>query len=309
MKSRSYAYGNALFDTIRGVTRSLQSQDTAAEETRANDLTAFNSDGFTVGSGTNVNQTSNTYISWAWNAGGSNTTNTSGTITSIVRANPTAGFSIVTWTGSGAAGTVGHGLGTTPAMIIIKNRTTSSTQWVTWHQSLSGATATDGAYIYLNSTAAASTTTVFYNGSQISSSVFGLRGNNSNVNASPDNYIAYCWAPIAGFSSFDSYTGNGSTDGPFIYTGFRPKYIMVKCSTATEGWYMWDTSRDTYNSTKLILQAHAATGELGTSVDTYAIDILSNGFKLKQANVGNQSGQTMIYAAFAEFPFKTTLAR
>jgi hypothetical protein len=303
-KSRSYAYGNGLFDTIRGVTRSLQSQDTAAEETRANDLTAFNSDGFTIGTGTNVNQTSNNYVAWSWNAGGANATNTSGTITSIVRANPTAGFSIVTYTGTGSNATVGHGLGVAPSMIVIKGRSVNS-NWPVWH------TVTSGNNLFLNSTDAASSTNYRFSGTP-NSTTFGISSFN-DVNTSAATYVAYCWAPIAGYSAFGSYTGNGSTDGPFIYTGFRPRWIMIKnaITSTTSSWSIVDTSRDTYNvTTKSIFPNKTNAEDNGTETGYENIDILSNGFKIRcDTQYVNNSGDTIIYAAFAENPFKNAIAR
>ncbi len=309
IKSRSAATNNKLTDSVRGVTKGLISNTTGAETTDIQGLTAFGTGGFTVGTDTVYNNLAATYVGWQWQAGqGTTSSNTSGSITSTVSVNASAGFSVVTWAGSGAAGTVGHGLGVTPAMIITKNRTTGSTDWVTWHQSLPSATALDAGYIYLESTAAASTTSVFYNGTQISSSVFGLRGNNSNVNASSNNYVAYCWAEIAGFSKFGSYIGNGSVDGPFIYTGFRPKFVLIKNSGATGGdWCIMDTSRSPYNvvTDNLFPNDSRAGGALG-----FYIDILSNGFKIRTTDTfSNASGQTVIYAAFAENPFKNALAR
>jgi len=312
IKSRSTADYHNLNDTVRGIvgtgSPTLITNTTDAEQTFTGyGVSAVNSNGFNlIGNGSYTNASGTTYVGWQWNAGGANATNTSGTITSIVRANPTAGFSIVTWTGSGSAGTVGHGLGTTPAMIVIKNRTTGSTQWVTWHQNLSGATATDGAYMYLNTTAAPSTTTVFYNGSQISSSVFGLRGNNSNVNASPDNYVAYCWAPVAAYSAFGTYAGNASADGTFVYLGFRPRFLLLRRTNTTGNWVLMDTTRATYNPNDTDLFADLAIAESNPA--TAPIDFLSNGFKLRSTGY-NGSGETWIFMAFAETPFKYSRSR
>ena len=313
VKIRSGAGQHVLTDSVRGVSKQVFSSLTNAETTEAGKgVTSFNSNGFTLGDelvvtgSTNVNAA--TYVGWQWQANqGSTVSNTSGSITSTVSVNATAGFSVVTWAGSGAAGTVGHGLGVTPAMIITKNRTSGSTEWVTWHKSLSGATDTDGAYIYLNLTGAASTTSIFYNGSQISSSVFGLRGNNINVNATSNNYVAYLWSEIAGFSKFGSYTGNGSADGPFVATNFKPKFILIKVSSTVNGWVIYDTMRDTYNYMGSQLYPHLSNAEAISS--SYAIDALSNGFKIRTTNgVVNDSGQTFIYACFASNPFKNSNA-
>jgi len=300
-KNRSNAQNNHLMDVNRGGGDILYSNLTNAEDVLGTSWANFTSTGFSIGAGSGINNSGNTFVAWQWKAGGTAVTNTSGSISAQVSANTTTGFSVITYTGNGTLNaTIGHGLGVAPSMVIIKNRV-GTNNWDIYHIS-------NGAQKYMDFTTAAvgSLSTIFP--TTPTSSVVYL-GTTGGQGTNGTNYLAYCWSEIAGFSKFGSYTGNGSTDGPFIYTGFRPKFVMVKCSTAVEGWYMWDTSRDTYNSTKLILQAHASTAELGTSVDTYAIDILSNGFKLKQANVGNQSGQTMIYMAFAENPFKNALAR
>ena len=308
MKCRSFARNHELLNSVTGGSSTLFSNLTNAEATDQR-ISSFNSNGFTYTSNSNSANTGDTFVGWQWQAGqGSSSSNTSGSITSTVSVNASAGFSVVTWAGSGAAGTVGHGLGVTPAMIITKNRTTGSTNWVTWHQSLPSATATDAGYIYLDSTGAASTTSVFYNGTQITSSSFGLRGNNSNVNASSNNYVAYCWTPIAGFSSFGSYTGNGSTDGPFVYTGFRPKFVMIKRTDSGNNWFILDSSRNTYNLSNAQLLPNSSAVE-STNTDCN-IDMLSNGFKLRTAlDASNGSGGTYIYMAFAENPFKNALAR
>ena len=311
--------GTGVFDSVRGTTgQSLDTSATTAEGTwvgsNASDygyVSAFNSNGFSVNDGAiattggYVNFSGRTYVAWQWKAGGTAVANAVGSIASSVSSNPTSGFSIVTYTGTGASGSVGHGLlvggvATAPSIIFIKART-SGTGWRVYQADL-GITK----YLVLNSSASFGTASMW---GTPTTTTFIIGGTGYEVNESGITYVAYCFAPVAGYSAFGSYTGNNAADGPFVYTGFRPKFVMVKCSTASEGWYMWDTSRDTYNSTKLILQAQASTQELGASVDTYAIDVLSNGFKLRQANVGNQSGQTMIYMAFAENPFKYANAR
>ena len=302
-KSRSNAVSHHIGDSVRGIDKTLFSNLTAAESTYTYDIHAFNSNGFTVGNDGSQNTSGYTYVGWQWKAGGAAVTNTSGTISSQVSANTTSGFSVVTYTGTGSNATVGHGLGVAPSMIIVKRRDAGSSGWSVYFITLAA-----GYVLSLQSTGAQANSATRFTTTLPTSTVFSI-GTDSDLNASAGTYVAYCWTPIAGYSAFGSYTGNGSSDGPFIYTGFRPRFVMVKCSTAAEGWYMWDTSRDTYNSTKLILQANASTAELGASVDTYAIDVLSNGFKLRQANVGNQSTQTMIYMAFAENPFKNALAR
>ena len=305
-----YNYSHLLYDAVRGVGKELRSNATDAEADRGTGTTSpfrsFDSDGFTVGqnySSNEVDPTAEAFVAWNWNAGGSNATNTSGTITSTVRANTTSGFSIVTYTGTGANATVGHGLGVAPSMIILKGRTNAD-QWFIWHN-----TFTSSQYIYFNTTAIVSGANP-WNSTLPTSTLFSL-GTDAGVNGNTTTYVAYCFAPVAGYSAFGSYTGNGSTDGTFVYTGFRPRYIMLKRSSSasvTYGWQLYDTARSPYNTTYLPgLWADASAAE---NANTYAIDILSNGFKLRDNNVNNNdSGSTYIYAAFAESPFKFSLAR
>jgi hypothetical protein len=236
---------------------------------------------------------------------GTNVSNTDGTITSTVSANTMAGFSVVTYTGTNTAATVGHGLGVAPSMIIVKQRNSAVENWLTYHSSLTNPTTS---YLYLNSTAAQATTASYWNGGP-TSSVFGI-GAYSGINASAGTYVAYVFAAVAGYSAFGSYTGNGSTDGPFVYLGFRPRFIMLKCSSNSTGstvWAMWDTSRSPYNASVNELYANLNSVE---SVDASGIDILSNGFKPKRnSEYANTSGWTYIYMAFAENPFKYSNAR
>jgi hypothetical protein len=300
-KTRSAISSNLLYDSIRGVNVYLSSNQTAAEATLANSLTAFNSNGFTVGSDSNINGSGVTNVGWQWQAGqGSTSSNTSGSITSTVSVNTTAGFSVVTYSGNSTTSTIGHGLGVTPSMFIVKRRN-STGNWYVYHQSL-GATKT----INLNLTDAAYTTANAWNNTAPTSSVISVSGVSAEINNTGGTYVAYCWAEIAGFSKFGSYTGNGSADGPFVYTGFRPKYIMFKNSSAVSDWHIEDTSRDTYNVANKYLLAQDAGAE-----GTYTCcDILSNGFKLRNSSSSfNPSSQTVIYMAFAENPFKNSNAR
>jgi len=306
IKGRSYADFHTWFDTVRGATLSLSSNLTTAEVTRTTALTAFTSTGFTVSSDTLVNFNANTLVAWQWQAGSSTVTNTSGSISSQVRANTTTGFSIVTYTGNTTNGaTVGHGLGVAPKMIIVKDRSTGVNDWQVYHSSL-GATQR----IYLNLTNAANTSALGWNNTAPTSTVFSL-GTSTNVNGA-NNYVAYCWAEIDGFSKFGSYTGNGSTDGVFVYLGFRPKYVLIKRSSAAgDNWNIMDSSRNTFNITNLELDANSNSIEqTGTSTTMAFMDFLSNGFKMRTTSAGgNASGSTYIYAAFAENPFKNALAR
>ena len=251
-----------------------------------------------------MNTSGNSYVAWNWKAGGTAVTNTSGTITSQVSANPTAGFSIVTYTGNGTSGaTVGHGLGVTPSMVILKQRDGTS-NWQVKHVSLNA-----NQNLNLNSTAAVDTAPGSGYISAISSTTLTLLNGGSaitNVNTNNGNYVAYCFAPIAGYSAFGSYTGNGSTDGTFVYTGFRPRYIMRKRTDTTAYWVVFDTARNTYN---VVGEDLYPNDSLAGSND-FTMDILSNGFKIRGSGANiNASGGTYIYAAFAEFPFKNSLAR
>jgi hypothetical protein len=302
-KSRSNAYNNVLCDSVRGVAKGIFSDLTNAEDTASptSYVQAFNSNGFSVNIGTNSNANGATYVGWQWQAGqGSTSSNTSGSITSTVSVNTTAGFSVVTYTGTGANATVGHGLGVAPSMMIIKQRNAAQS-WSVYHASL-GATKR----LYLNLTDAVETTTTAWNSTAPTSSVYSV-GTSAATNGNGNTYVAYCWAEIAGFSRFGSYTGNSSSDGVFVYTGFRPKFVMVKISSASNWWYMYDSSRSPYNTSKLILYANQPDAEATSS--TSDIDFLSNGFKLRGADSGVNGSGTYIYMAFAEFPTKNALAR
>jgi hypothetical protein len=315
-KSRTNNYFHNIFDAVRGAgsTKQLASNTTGAEGDGGyaglyGYLSSFNSNGFTATAGTGAgndkyiwwNDNSDNYVAWNWKAGGSTVTNNVGSISSQVSVNSTAGFSIVTYTGNGVASTVGHGLGVAPSMIIVKNRTTGTSDvWLVQHSSL-GATK----YIILNRTDAAGTASTAWNDTAPTSSVFSL-GSLADVNRSTNTYVAYCWAQVAGFSQFGSYTGNGSSDGPFIYTGFRPSFWMVKRTDTTGEWFIQDTTRNTSNLTNLYLYPNDSAAEQTNG----AIDLLSNGFKLRNSYAPqNASGGTYIYMAFAENPFKFSNAR
>ena len=303
-KARSAAISGLMYDSVRGATKYLQTNVTSAEGTGTDSLTAFNSNGFALGadtSTTGVNQNGTTYVGWQWQAGqGSSSSNTNGSITSTVSVNASAGFSVVTWTGTGANATVGHGLGVAPSLIIVKMRSSAGYNWVVYHASTGNTGVT-----YLNLTNAFYANVAYWNNTSPTSSVFSL-GTALECNGSASTYVAYCWTPIAGFSAFGSYTGNGSTDGVFVYTGFRPKFVMIK-STSTGGWVMLDTSRDTYNIVGNYLYANSSAAEATAS---NVLDINSNGFKIRNTWTDiNGSGTSYVYAAFAETPFKNSLAR
>jgi hypothetical protein len=306
-KTRSISSGTSVVDSVRGLTLLLGTATTSAEVTQSAGVgfTAFNSNGFSLGTDATIGSTNfngATYVGWQWQAGqGSTSSNTSGSITSTVSANTTAGFSIVKFNSTSASGTstIGHGLGATPAMLIMKDRT-SAYGWDVWTQGLGAITNS----LILSSTAAVSTTRQPFGSTSPTSSVFTF--NNAFYAASNDNIVVYAWAEIAGFSKFGSYTGNGSTDGPFVYLGFRPKYVVIKRTDGAGAWYVLDSVRNTYNVMNLYneIQDPAAEG-------TFTFwDFLSNGFKLRQsASAINGSGQSFIYMAFAENPFKNANAR
>jgi hypothetical protein len=300
-KARAEVANHRLVDSVRGVDKVLYSSSTAAEATTDGVVDSFNSNGFT-GGGSDVVSSAQTAVAWQWQAGqGSTSSNTSGTITSTVSVNATAGFSVVTYTGIGSSPkTVGHGLGVAPKMIILKSRG-AAVNWYVWHTSLGATQAIEG----LNTTAAASTQATF-NSTLPTSSVISLGNNDSNNSGS--TYVLYVWAEIAGFSKFGSYTGNGSTDGPFVYTGFRPKFILAKrTDTAGFDWIMTDSSRSPSNVVDKRLFGNTNDAE---SSATTPYDYLSNGFKLRNTNANeNASGGTYIYMAFAENPFKNANAR
>lgn len=306
IKNRSGANDHILTDSVRGVTKTLISNSTSAELTIAGGLTAFNSGGFQIGyDGTAiVNATSNNYVGWQWNAGGTTVTNGTGTISSQVRANTTAGFSVVTYTGTGANATVGHGLGVAPSLIIGKGRGTqvATSNWATYHVSLGNTQR-----VWLDLTANATTNSTYWNNTSPTTTTFSL-GSEGTINGLLATYVAYCWAPVAGYSAFGSYTGNGSSDGPFIYTGFRPRFVLIKASSASGSWFINDTSREPYNLMSVSLRAETADPE--ATGGALAMDALSNGFKMRDAGGGsNGSGVTYIYAAFAENPLKFSNAR
>jgi len=295
IKSRTEGYGHSLFDAVRGVTKAIASEGTGAEYTFATGLTAFGSDGFTLGSGTVVNNNSQNHASWNWKAGGSASSNTDGSITSTVSANTTAGFSIVSYTGTGSSATVGHGLGVAPKFMIIKNRS-DATNWNVY------TTVIDGSmdYLYLNLTDAKGNSSA----SLPTSTLLNLTASN-DVNGSSDNMIAYCFAEKQGYSKFGSYTGNGNADGTFVYTGFKPAFVLLKNANGTYNWNIQDNKRDPYNP----VQGHLAPNNSAAEADSssYYVDFLSNGFKIRNnLAVWNGSGNTLIYMAFAESPFVTS---
>jgi len=299
-KNRTDSNGHTLADAIRGANKTLSSDGNGAEVTDKNDghLDAFTSDGFTVGAGSSsdarVNDGSHTYVAWNWLASNTTASNSNGSITSTVSANTTAGFSIVSFTGTGANATVGHGLNKALDMIIVKNRTTAG-NWPVFHKTQGGTKVQ-----WLNLTNATATESGWWNNTDPTSSVFSI-GTQNDLNKSSDNIIAYCFAEKKGYSKFGSYTGNGNADGTFVYTGFKPAWVMTKRTDSTNNWDMFDNKRDGYNSDNNALFANNS----NTENTTDRIDLLSNGFKLRINANPNNSG-SHIYMAFAESPFVTS---
>ena len=301
IKVRSRADPHILTDAVRGTSSQLSSDTTGAQQTFSNMITSFNSDGFSLGANVDVNRNSETFASWNWKAGGGQgSSNTDGSInTTYTSVSTTAGFSISKYVGNDTSGaTVGHGLGVVPKMIIVKRLSGSAQNWVVYHASLGNTKR-----LSLNLTEDVSTDSAVWNNTTPTSTVFTI-GNSSKVNGGggSDSYIAYCFAEKTGYSKFGSYIGNNNEDGAFVYTGFKPAFVMVKITdTQTDNWAMYDNKRNTFNTTtsqRLRANTNAAEGASGSEVD-----LLSNGFKVHGSDGEiNGSGATYIYMAFAEAP-------
>ena len=303
LKSRSFAQNHENYDSVRGATKRLYNNLTNAEDTNSTGLTGFNSDGFTLGSSNAINKSGETFASWNWKAGTSFSNDASstgvGTIDSTGSVNTDAGFSIISYTGTGSTGTVAHGLGATPGMIIIKERN-NATSWIVYHHKNTSAPATD--YLLLNSTQATDDYADYFNDTEPTSSVFTI-DTAGDINGSSDTYIAYCFAEKQGYSKFGSYEGNGNNDGTFVYTGFKPAWVMTKSIDSTSNWEIKDNKRSTFNTVDDYIKANANAAE-DTGVSSHAMDFLSNGFKHRGNNDEvNGSGEAYIYMAFAESPF------
>jgi len=305
IKSRSNVQNHRLYDSVRGANNWIGSNSTNAEASDASGyygLQSFDTNGWTMEYNNETSSSSQTYVGWSWRGSDSApVANTDGDIASTVSANTTSGFSVVTYTGTGAVATVGHGLGVAPSMVIVKNRDAVS-DWRVWHSGLSGS----NYYVSLNLTNAEATSTGLFG--THTSSIISLQSG-STVNGSGNGMVAYCFAEVEGFSKFGSYTGNGSTDGPFVYTGFRPAFVLIKASSFSGSyWCIYDTARETYNVIDSLLFPNANIAE--STDPLYNLDILSNGFKVRANNNShNTSGATYIYMAFASNPFKNSLAR
>ena len=295
IKNRGVAESHVLFDSVRGVQKAMNSNTSSAEATSSNYLTAFGTDGFTVGASGLVNDNSNTYASWNWKAGTtSGITQGGASITpSSYSFNATAGFSIIKWTGTNANATIPHGLGVAPKMIIIR-RIDSTSDWAIYHHKIGNTKR-----MVLNSTAAESGASAnWFNNTSPTANVFSV-GTDGGSNGSTDNYIAYCFVEKKGYSKFGSYTGNGNADGAFVYTGFKPKLVIVKEYGSTGNWIMKNDYYDNQNDHYLL----ANSSDAETSGSVVAFDLLSNGFKLRgTAGDSNGNGASILYMAFAENP-------
>ena len=301
IKGRDNNTNFVLVDAVRGATKVLESDSDAAEYTDAQSVKSFDTNGFTLGTSNDVNNSAandNQYVAWNWKAGGSSSSNTAGSITSTVSANPSTGFSIVTYTGNGTSGaTVGHGLGVKPSLLIVRRRPTTS-NWTVYHSSV-GATGR----LILDLNYATQSSAGWWNNTEPTSTVFSI-GNDGGTNSTTNNtYVAYCFAEVEGYSKAGSYTGNGSNDGPFVYCGFRPAFVIYKRTDSAGSWHIYDSARATYNPAEGIFSAEDPGQE--TFNVSLAFDILSNGFKLRGFNTGsiNASGSTNVFMAFAENPF------
>jgi hypothetical protein len=308
-KQRSGGGGNhALFDVVRGVTKMLPSDLGNVEETQSG-LTAFNSDGFSLGAWSGSNNNTETFVAWNWKAGGSGSSNTDGSVTTSVSANADAGFSIISYTGSGSGTiTIGHGLSKAPEMWTVKARDdVGDNQWFVCHKGFASDYYTD--FIHFDTTGAVQDSGARWGDTAPTSSIITI--GSASTNESGD-YICYAWHSVDGYSKVGSYTGNNNADGTFVYTGFRPAWIMVKASS-TGGthydWAIYDIARSTYNAVANVLEANQSQAEVTGTGRGLPIDIVSNGFKFRSSYAESNAAQTYIYIAFAETPFKYSNAR
>ena len=300
LKSRTQTYDHNLLDTTRGGNSFISSNNDNAASNAGGDSVTFNATTFQPdGQAINeANQGTNNMISWSWKSnGGTTASNSDGSITSTVQANTTAGFSVVKWTGSGATATIGHGLGQTPHVIIAKNYTNTggAASWPVYHKAMGNTH-----YMKLNENAAQIDSSGLWNDTSPTSSVITINTSHQ-INASGGSLIAYCFAPIQGYSKFGNYAGNGNDDGPFVSTGFKPAFVMAKKFSGTGQWFMWDNKRTPFNVMNIRLLANTNAGD-DTSNDN-RIDFLSNGFKIRDNSTDfNENGANITYMAFAENP-------
>ena len=288
-KNRGTTESHMWMDAVRGATYYIQSNSTAAEGNSSDKISAFTSTGVTLGSGAETNENSQPLVCWAWKANGSGSSNSDGTITSTVSVDSTSKFSIVKWTGNSTAGaTVGHGLGVAPSFMIIKNLG-AATQWLTWWDFFANTE-----MMYLNLTNAKGTGQTYLNSTTPTSSVITLGG---GADENQNTMIAYCFAEVPGFSKFGTYTGNGVVDGAFVYTGFKPSFVVIKREDQTTNWVVYDNKRDSYNTgSKVLLPDNSASETSGTQ----KIDLLSNGFKLRSTGNNTNDSSPYVYMAFGQ---------
>ena len=302
IKPRSAGYHSKLFDSVRTLGFSLESSTNAAQSDKSAEFIGFADGGFQVddNGSNNINQSGITHVAWCWEAGGSGSSNENGATSSTVSVNSTAGFSIVKWTGTASATTIGHSLGSVPKVILIKN-TADADSWVVYHESIGN---TKG--LTLDGDSAATTASTFFNDTSPTSSVFTV-GSGGRTNGSSDVMIAYCFAEIPGYSKISSFIGNGNVDGQFVNCGFKPAFVITKNATnAGDSWPIADNKRSPFNVANATVFANLSTAE----TTGYSIDLLSNGFKARTTDHAvNESGATIVYWAFAESPFKTATAR
>ena len=285
-----------LVDSVRGTGKILSVDTTVAESTENEDLSAFGSDGITVGNSGNTNSSGSTpIVGWSWKAGGSASNNTDGNKTISLSVNTTAGFSVGTYAGTGQDSTIGHGLGAVPDWLMIKNRSSGSRKWQLWHNGLTGT----NKYLAIDRSDAELTDSASWDNTAHSNTVWNTYGS-GEANQNGENFVCYAWTSIQGFSKFGSYTGNGNANGPFIYTGFKPAWIMTKQINGGSSWIVHDNKRDPINTVTeyFTVEENDAAGTLANS-----FDLCSNGFKVRTSNGDrNSSGDSFAYWAFAESP-------
>jgi len=298
-KQRNGNEDPAIYDVCRGTTKRLLTNSTGAESTEASGLTAFNSDGWVTGADGKSGTASQNYVSWNWKGGGTGSSNSDGTITSTVSANPTAGFSVVSYTGNGSSSqTVGHGLSSAPELIIAKNRDASQ-GW------LSNISVVDGTwdYVFLNTTATSSDSSF----TLPTTSVFHLNSSSAYSNTNGEKVVAYCFHSVKGYSKIGVYNGNGSADGHFVYTGFKPAFVLCKGQSVADNWVLLDNKRDTHPNPRKLALFPNTTGGASAEAGDYLTDFLSNGFKFRSSTGSlNSSSHKYIYIAFAEEPLVST---
>jgi hypothetical protein len=299
-KCRNSAKNHGLTDAVRGNTKIIRSNENSTESTDSTYIQSFDSDGTTIGSNGNINSNGDTFCLWNWKANGAGSTNYDGSINTTVSVNTTSGFSIVKWTGNSTAGeTIGHGLGVTPKVVIIKRLNGAAQSWICKFPTATGNTPTDG-YLALDTTDAISASSGWL---PVSNSLITLANNWSAYNNNGNDFIAYCFADIQGFSKFGSYVATGTADSAFCYTGFSPAFVMIKRTDGGDSWVTIDNKRDTYNQTSKTLHADLADAE----IDRQSLDFLSNGFKIRAGNgLINGTGNNHTYMAFASAPLVGT---